>query len=119
AEGLNVPWIARHLDQHEHTIRSALRRWQKQGIEGLWDAPRSGRPRSWKEEDWRVVEDCLQELHRPTSQQLCKTLVDARQVKLSPRQMSRLLKKRAGAAPQALADLPVQAEPDTNSAIES
>jgi hypothetical protein len=26
---------------------------------GLWDAPRPGRNRTWKEEDWQVIEDLV------------------------------------------------------------
>ncbi|MBE7384287.1 MAG: helix-turn-helix domain-containing protein [Leptolyngbya sp. SIO1E4] len=51
ADGWNVPAIAKHLDQHEQTIRTTLKRRQKQGISGPWDALRSGRPRRWQVSD--------------------------------------------------------------------
>lgn len=94
AEGWNVPAIAKHLHLHEHTVRNALKRWQKGGLAGLWDAPRSGRPRGWQASDWEAVEDWLQEPRSYTSRQLCEKLEQERQVSLSQRQMTRLLKKK-------------------------
>lgn len=44
AHGWNVPQIAQYLDWHEHTVRSALQRWQEQGLGGLWEAKGRGRP---------------------------------------------------------------------------
>ncbi|ASC71510.1 hypothetical protein XM38_024620 [Halomicronema hongdechloris C2206] len=40
ADGWNVPAIAKHLGPHDQTIRTTLKRWQHQGLAGLWDAPR-------------------------------------------------------------------------------
>lgn len=94
AAGLNVPAIAQHLQLHEHTVRHALKRWQAKGLAGLWDAPRSGRPRRWQASDWEAVEAWLQEPRSYTSRQLCEKLLRKRQVSLSPRQMSRVLPKR-------------------------
>ena len=44
AAGWNVPAIAQHLGLHEHTVCTAIKRWPLNGVSGLWDAPRSGRP---------------------------------------------------------------------------
>lgn len=35
-EGWNVPKIATHLKQSEHTIRATLERWCMRGLDGLW-----------------------------------------------------------------------------------
>ncbi|MEM1279853.1 MAG: helix-turn-helix domain-containing protein, partial [Cyanobacteria bacterium P01_H01_bin.152] len=72
AAGWNVPAIAHHLQLHEHTVRHALKRWQAEGLAGLWDAPRSGRPRCWQASDWEAVEAWLQEPRSYTSRQLCE-----------------------------------------------
>lgn len=93
AEGWNVPAIAKHLHLHEHTVRNALKRWLSDGMRGLWDAPRSGRPRSRQANDWEAVEAWLQEPRSYTSRQLRERLEQERQVSLSQHQMSRLQKK--------------------------
>lgn len=56
ADGWTVPKIARHLHQNEHTIRSTIRRWQAQGREGLWEAPRPGRQPRASAADLQAVE---------------------------------------------------------------
>ena len=94
AIGWNVPAISQHLHLHPHTIRNALKRWKAEGLAGLWDAPRSGRPPRWQSSDWEALETWLQEPRSYTSRQLCEKLARERQVHLSPRQMSRLLKKK-------------------------
>lgn len=42
AQGVNVPAIAKMFECHEHTVRATLRRWENQGLMGLWDAPGRG-----------------------------------------------------------------------------
>ena len=94
ADGWTVPQIAQHLHQHEHTLRSTIRRWQRQGLSGLWDSPRPGRPPRWQNADLQAVENWLVEPRSYTSRQLCEKLASVRGVKLSQRTMSRLLQKR-------------------------
>ena len=56
AAGWNVPAIAQHLQLHEHTVRHALKRWQAEGLAGLWDAPALGDRAAGKREigqQWR------------------------------------------------------------------
>jgi DNA-directed RNA polymerase specialized sigma24 family protein len=36
AEGWSVPMIADIFDCHQHTVRATLRRWQNDGLGGLW-----------------------------------------------------------------------------------
>ena len=43
-QGVGVPQIAKRLDRDEQTVRAWLRAYQREGIEGLVDAPKSGRP---------------------------------------------------------------------------
>lgn len=39
AQGWNVPAMAEIFECHEHTARATLRRWQRDGISGLWESP--------------------------------------------------------------------------------
>lgn len=38
AQGWSVPEIAQIFECHEHTVRSTIRRWEQQGLGGLWEA---------------------------------------------------------------------------------
>ena len=40
-----VPRISLYLGLHHHSVRTRIRRFNNQGIDGLIDRPRSGRPR--------------------------------------------------------------------------
>lgn len=43
-QGLAVPQIAKRLDRDEQTVRAWLKAYQRDGIKGLVNAPKSGRP---------------------------------------------------------------------------
>lgn len=51
--------IAEYLDWAQQTVRQTLKRWQLQGLGGLWEAQGRGKKQSWHEVDWQVVEKCL------------------------------------------------------------
>jgi transposase len=55
AEGLSVPTIARHLSVSEKAVRQRLKRFAAAGLEGLEDAPRSGRPRTYRPDETNQV----------------------------------------------------------------
>jgi len=55
AEGLSVPTIARHLSVSEKAVRQRLKRFAAEGLEGLEDAPRSGRPRTYRPDETNQV----------------------------------------------------------------
>jgi transposase len=38
AQGWNAPAIAEIFECCEHTVRATLKRWQDNGVNGLWDA---------------------------------------------------------------------------------
>lgn len=42
-QGLKVPQIAQAVRESDCTVQGWLKRYQAEGIKGLWDAPRSGR----------------------------------------------------------------------------
>jgi transposase len=50
AEGLTVPSIAQELEVSEKMVRLWLTRFEQEGLAGLEDAPRSGRPRTYPED---------------------------------------------------------------------
>jgi len=96
AHGWNVPQIAEYLDWAQQTVRQTIKRWQLQGLGGLWEAPGRGKKRSWHEVDWQVVEKCLEQDCRYSARQLSQKLLDEREIKLGAEQIRRLLKKRGG-----------------------
>jgi hypothetical protein len=51
ARGYSVRQIATLLEEGESTVRTWLRRYEQQGIAGLTDLPRPGRPRKYSVDD--------------------------------------------------------------------
>jgi transposase len=72
-----------------------LHKWQKLGLEGLWELPgRGGKPK-YTEEDIVYLEECLkQEPRTYNSRQLAEKLKRERQIEMSPDRLRRVLKKR-------------------------
>ncbi|MFS0520230.1 helix-turn-helix domain-containing protein, partial [Nostoc sp. UIC 10607] len=75
-------------------VRATLRRWENQGLGGLWEAPGRGGKRKWSSEDINMVEQWLDEERSYTSRQLQERLAAERGITLSSRQVSRILKKK-------------------------
>ena len=87
--------IAEIFECHEHTVRATIRRWQQQGLGGLWEAPGRGTKRLWQEEDMQYLEQCLEQQERTyNSMQLATVLEQERQVNLSADRIRRILQKR-------------------------
>lgn len=99
--GWTTEQIAEYLGCRCATVRRAIHRWQQSGIDGLWDAPRQGRPLKWQASDFAVIEQRLAEPGTFNSRQVVELLASDCDVHLSRRHVSRLLKKRgiAGSAP--------------------
>lgn len=96
AQGWTVPTIAEIFECHEHTVRANLRRWEDNGLGGLWEAPGRGAKPKWQETDLEAVEQWVEQEPRTyNSHQLAQKLAEARQVQLSPRRLRYLLQKRA------------------------
>lgn len=55
AQGKTVPAIARHMSVSEKAVRQWLKRFAAEGLEGLEDAPRSGRPRTYRADETNQV----------------------------------------------------------------
>lgn len=98
AQGWTVPEIAAVFECHEHTVRATIKRWQKDGLPGLWEAPGRGAKRRWSEADLEFVETLLRDETRTyNSVQLSRKLKEERQVNLSSDQLREILKKKTTA----------------------
>ena len=49
AHGWYVEKIAAHVNWTSQTVREVLHRWEKQGLEGLWELPGRGGKAKWNE----------------------------------------------------------------------
>lgn len=95
AHGWVVEKIAAYLSWNPQTVRETLHRWERDGLGGLWDAPRPGGIRRWQESDLEYLEDCLSnDPRRYNAKQLAEKLAQERQVRLSPQQIRQILSKR-------------------------
>lgn len=95
AHGWYVEKIAAHVNWTSQTVRQVLHRWEKQGLEGLWELPGRGGEAKWKEDDIVFLEETLKKEPRTyNSLQLAQKLESERSVKLSPDRLRRVLKKR-------------------------
>lgn len=95
AHGWYVEKIAAHFGWNEQTVRNVLHKWEKQGLESLWELPGRGSKPKWKEEDIVFLEECLAiEPRTYNSCQLSEKLNTERKVHLSPDRLRRVLKKR-------------------------
>jgi len=93
--GFSVQEIGLDLNYAPQTVREIFYRWISQGLSGLFDKKRPGRPSKCKPEDLEFLEKSLdQEEKAYNSKQLAYKLHEERQVKLSPCQVRRLLKKK-------------------------
>ncbi|EGK87821.1 transposase [Microcoleus vaginatus FGP-2] len=95
AHGWYVEKIAAHFNWASQTVRGVLHKWEKFGIESLWEKPGRGGKAKWKEEDLEFLEECLKKEPRTyNSFQLADKLEKERSIKLSPDRLRRVLKKR-------------------------
>jgi transposase len=95
AHGWYVEKIAVHFNWTPQTVREVLHKWQKLGLESLWELPGRGGKSKYKEEDIVFLEECLKKESRTyNSVQLAQKLESDRSIKLSPDRLRRVLKKR-------------------------
>ncbi len=95
--GWSVAAIAKYKQKSPHTVRASLHRWSDQWIRGLWEKKGRGRKRSWKEEDIKYLETCLETDERTyNAAQLSQKLAKERGVTLSRDRVRKVLKKRGG-----------------------
>lgn len=96
ARGWKVKEIANWVKFSENTIRKTISKWLFEGNIGLWDNPRTGRKKTWEEEDIKYIEERSQQDERTyNSKQLSKILEKERNIKLTPGRIGKILKKRA------------------------
>lgn len=92
--GWKVSKIAIYLKWSKQRVRETIHKWEKKGLVGLWDAPKTGRKKKWKERDIAEIERKIETESRSyNSRQLCRILLEERKVELSERQLRRILKK--------------------------
>lgn len=95
AHGWYVEKIAAHFNWTPQTVREVLHKWEKLGIQGLWDKLGRGGKTKYTEEDIVFLEECLKKEPRTyNSLQLAQKLESDRSIKLSPDRLRRVLKKR-------------------------
>ena len=95
AHGWYVEKIAAHFSWASQTVRVVLHKWEKFGIESLWEKPGRGAQAKWKEEDIEFLSECLKKEPRTyNSFQLADKLEKERSIKLSPDRLRRVLKKK-------------------------
>ena len=95
AHGWYVEKIAVYFNWTPQTGREVLHKWQKVGMEGLWELPGRGRKPRGKEEDILFLEVCLKlEPRTYNSSQLAQKLETDRKIHLGSDRLRRILKKR-------------------------
>ena len=93
--GWKTEQIAEYQGRRVATVRKAIHRWQRSGLYGLWDLPRSGRRVKWSAEDLEHLVNKIESSPETfNSRQLAQELEKARSVTLSRRHLRRLLKKK-------------------------
>lgn len=101
--GWKTDQIAEYVGCRAAMVRRAIHEWKIDGVKGLYDKGRSGRPRKWTEADMVYVEEQLSSEEKTfNTRQIRELLGQERQVYLSRRQISRVLKKKgiAGKEPE-------------------
>ena len=95
AHGWYVEKIAAHFNWTAQTVREVLHKWQKLGLEGLWELPGRGLKPKLTQVDIIFLEECLKKEARTyNSLQLAQKLEKERHIKMSPDRLRRVLKKR-------------------------
>lgn len=87
--------IADYLGWQVATARTAIHRWQQEGLYGLWDGPRPGRPPQCTAAVMTALEQHLSTEERTVnSRQLGQHLAEVHGITLSRGHLRRLLKKK-------------------------
>jgi len=99
ADGATVPQAARALGHHPQTVRKFVKRFLAEGVAGLDDRPRSGRPARLTEADLLAVEerldaDAASGARTWTVGQAAGWLAEARGVTVTPAHLGEVLRRR-------------------------
>lgn len=87
--------IAEYQGWQVATARTAIHRWQRDGLYGLWDQPRSGRPpRCSSAVMTALTQHISTEERTVNSSQLVEHLAEVHDIHLSRNHLRRLLKKK-------------------------
>jgi transposase len=97
-QGWPVPQIAAHLSLDQATIRRTIHRLAHDGLDGLADRPRCGRPPKLNSHDLDALEELLAQAAGRneiwTLAQLACWLTQARGITISPSRLSVLVRQR-------------------------
>ena len=99
ADGATVPQAARTLGHHPQTVRKFVKRFLAEGVAGLDDRPRSGRPARLTEADLLAVEerldaDAASGARTWTVGQVAGWLTETRGVTVTPAHLGEVLRRR-------------------------
>jgi transposase len=99
ADGATVPQAARALGHHPQTVRKFVKRFLAEGVAGLGDRPRGGRPARLTEADLLAVEerldaDAASGARTWTAGQAAGWLAEARGVSVTPAHLGEVLRRR-------------------------
>lgn len=99
ADGATVPEAARALGHHHQTVRKFVKRFASEGVAGLADRPRRGRPARLTEADLLALEeqldaDATSGARTWTLPQAAGWLAEARGVAVTPAHLGEVLRRR-------------------------
>lgn len=95
AAGWYVEKIAAYFNCHPQTVRLVLKKWEKEGIEGLWELPGRGAKPKLTESDIEYLEKCVvDEARTYNSKQLAEKIEQERSKKVSKSTIRRAIKKK-------------------------
>ena len=93
--GWTAQHIAEYLGWQVATARTVIHRWQQDGLYGLWDSPRSGRPPQVTPAVMTALAQHLSTEERTVnSRQLVEHLAEVHGISLSRGHLRRVLKKK-------------------------
>ncbi|MCP4110592.1 MAG: IS630 family transposase [Desulfobacteraceae bacterium] len=92
-KGFQMQKIAEICGIDRHAVSRVINNWKKFGIRGLYDAPRSGRPKILTPEDEEFVHGLVEEEPRSTKK-IIITLEDQRGKTVSSSTIRRVIKKK-------------------------
>ncbi len=92
-KGYQVKKIADICQMTRQTVYTVISSWEETGPGGLYDSPRSGRPRALTPEDEEFVHEMAEEEPRPVNK-IIAVLEDGRGKKVSKSTVRRVIKKK-------------------------
>ena len=92
-QGYRLSEIAKALGAHYTSVSGWLNRWESQGLRGLYEEPRSGRPPIYTESEAQRLQELIDQEPRQTKQAQAQLIRETGKV-ASRDTLKRLLKKK-------------------------